>query len=163
LNGGERVRAGLTEEHLVVMGRIALEFGHLEWMVELILEALVGDGAIASIATAGDTFGRRLDKVKRLSESKLEDADQRERLGRWLGHSRKIAEQRNSIFHSAWAAERDTIYFIGGRGRKAEPKAPLRLEELQGFASMVAFHVSEGLAIAKDLVYPQAPKPPDTQ
>jgi len=141
---------GVTDEHLRILGHIALEFGHLEWLVGLGLEAVLGSQDVARITTGDDSLSRRLTKLVKLTKAKFPDLA--EAMEAWVRETKALAEKRNRILHSAWArlGERsDSLVLIGGR---EELFQLLPLEVLREIPDQIRRCTDQGRAVIRRLL-----------
>lgn len=128
---------GLDDEHTLVIGRIAVAFGNIEFLVDNMLLPLIGpDGWAGRLVAGGESLNWQLQRIERLAPFRV-DAETAVEVKEWLGVVRAASDKRNRVLHNAWHQSAERLIKLGfRRGEFDDHKATL--EELNAFAEELA-------------------------
>ena len=132
----------IDDEHLKRVGRIAVEFGHLEWLLANIFMGLIGNtGEIVAEALDSVERRRRL-TVKLMRERFPEMAEDWKTCVDEMGI---LQTKRNAIVHSAWLVnDGSDIIGVPGRG-EAKAYSPGELDSVADSVRAINLRVTNFL------------------
>jgi hypothetical protein len=140
----------LDDEDLAAIGRVAIAFGHIEFLTREILHRLVDDPPAEGLSVT-----RQVDYIADLAEDLLdEDEELVAAVRRWSAEVKTAATTRNAILHGSWsrdpAEDQDNMHVMGFR-RGQDSTRTYTLTELRTAAHRLSTLVHTTLDLHDDV------------
>jgi hypothetical protein len=99
----------LGDDHLKAIGRVAVNFQHLEFSIEMWIVALIGsDDRIGMMIASQLPFRGICSLAESLYALKVTDVEKVNRFREIIKEAGQLEAQRNTLFHSNWGTNTDT-------------------------------------------------------
>jgi len=148
---------GLSDEHLIALGRITVNYSFMEFMLRSCLMLLGGaDDKVTLALTSGLSFDALLSRVASVSEIRVAQglrpaAEYEIEFDPLKNRIREAARKRNDVVHAVWEVG-DTPGVITPRKIERRPKTDMLGEGKTPLTSMDLSSISEELlAVASEL------------
>src|ERR1700674_1798603 len=97
---------GISSEHLSAIGRIAVEFGELEFLVnQLIVWEIHDVEKIAKILDKEGSLKRRVDYLKKRFDGKYPKCSWKPKFDSLVASILRLKDARNDVLHAVWLAK----------------------------------------------------------
>lgn len=98
---------GLTDEQLLMIGRIAVSHSYVEMSAMMILSRLVhADLSLGMALFAGESLGQLIERTRRLLDMTdvdvAPDDETKTALGEWVSNVSELKDERNRVLHAVW-------------------------------------------------------------
>lgn len=116
------MRLPSDEQLLSAAGRVALQHGHLDFMLKMTIKTLLNlerQEAIDGLAYVGSRELRQ--RVGRLARKRFGDGDTFIKLSAIIQRASLLTEKRNKLVHGLWVSDLDGAPYIEAEGGEREP------------------------------------------
>jgi hypothetical protein len=105
----------ITDEHFRAIGRIAVQFGALEIVLDNFIGLMIGDIDLGEIVSRSiDSFEKRWHLMRSIFDRKYGGAELQERLAVLSKRVDAIKQHRNLVVHSWWIAQEALLSWPSG-------------------------------------------------
>lgn len=133
----------MDDEYLIAMGRIAVEFGELDWLIDsFVIVAVSTDYDVGEIVSGMlDTFDKKLLMTSELVKNKYKsDRQLINRFDSLFARIKKVQADRNKLAHATWLVDPNKTESI------------IRIRKKRGVEHRDELTVAELRTIANDIV-----------
>jgi hypothetical protein len=144
----------ITDEHFRAIGRIAVQFGALEIVLDNFIGLMIGDIDLGEIVSRSiDSFEKRWHLMRSIFDRKYGGAELQERLAMLSKRVDAIKQHRNLVVHSWWIAQESTpelAFRILRKDRNVKNIIGFTVPELDGVADDIRRVISDFLQLSAE-------------